>query len=781
MKKQELLDKIKDIDGALNSPATPENFKESLRKKRAEFEEALQKLESETKPSQHPKPAPKPAVESIKAKTAKNLKKPVKTKVSAIDKLKAAQKDSAKKGATSKLLSKSKSKPKPAVSGLTRLQKKVTSKKTSAPKPSALSNLSKKAKQFNSGRTKASLIADGREKAKKPGKRTSATGKVYYEYRPNRADMVINKKPYLEDGGQIADNIQDALQIPTQGQLAIENALMTPLSVVPDTILAEGGKIDAAAMKKAENIHVFGYDTKNFDICPIAVREFTHAVQSLETVNASDTEKEALKKEAEHIDKILGISRQAINESAISRQEYSDAITALMAASMNNYRSGMLVNQFLFIPHHMTIIAAAMVDYAYEKGGLLDIPVQEEMFKDGGTVGSQQKSILELVYRPLKEALKENFSLKLKDNYAISDGSVYDYQPDIYAEYEEEDGKKVIEDILIDYTRGGKSVGSILIRRSSEKAFTVKVSLEKFDAHTSFSVPVGKKYEKGGKVSANDMDNDDEGVDLFETPELIPAKVSAILEKYSEQLEEGDYRELEKAKSELEKIGYTFEYDLNGIAYDLRKIGEKGKSEVEEDEEDDEYKKGGQIKKTVETDDKIISKKIEEIEKQIGIKLKPDTHFSGIKKHKGEFYFVVVTNDRVSESKAYDALLRLASKKNIITKVEPNGVNRLAIYFDKKKYQKGGKIDFLPAWKKGKDTQIIMVNDNILALRSKQTPDSASVLSSSVIKGALHSPLTIMPFLPHYKVRLANLKDFEEMSVEPKGYIKDNQIDFIRK
>jgi hypothetical protein len=44
---------------------------------------------------------------------------------------------------------------------------------------------------------------------------------------------------------------------------------------------------------------------------------------------------------------------------------------------------------------------------------------------------------------------------------------------------------------------------------------------------------------------------------------------------------DGDYKELQKALTQLKKIGYTFEYDLDGQAYDLRPIGTKGKSEMD--------------------------------------------------------------------------------------------------------------------------------------------------------------------------------------------------------
>ena len=71
----------------------------------------------------------------------------------------------------------------------------------------------------------------------------------------------------------------------------------------------------------------------------------------------------------------------------------------------------------------------------------------------------------------------------------------------------------------------------------------------------------------------------DEGVDLFEDYENIPSQVQEILDKHEQGFEDGDYDELKRAKEHLEKIGYTFEYYLDGQAYDLRKIGEKGKSE----------------------------------------------------------------------------------------------------------------------------------------------------------------------------------------------------------
>ena len=72
------------------------------------------------------------------------------------------------------------------------------------------------------------------------------------------------------------------------------------------------------------------------------------------------------------------------------------------------------------------------------------------------------------------------------------------------------------------------------------------------------------------------------GIDLFEDYQDIPPKVQKVLDKYQEDFEDGNYKGLEKALKELEKIGYTFEYGLDGIAYDLRPIGTQGKSEFME-------------------------------------------------------------------------------------------------------------------------------------------------------------------------------------------------------
>jgi hypothetical protein len=59
--------------------------------------------------------------------------------------------------------------------------------------------------------------------------------------------------------------------------------------------------------------------------------------------------------------------------------------------------------------------------------------------------------------------------------------------------------------------------------------------------------------------------------DLFETPELIPSDVQAILESFDEE-SPNTYAELDRLVNEIELIGYTFDYFINAEPYGLRPI-----------------------------------------------------------------------------------------------------------------------------------------------------------------------------------------------------------------
>ena len=76
-------------------------------------------------------------------------------------------------------------------------------------------------------------------------------------------------------------------------------------------------------------------------------------------------------------------------------------------------------------------------------------------------------------------------------------------------------------------------------------------------------------YENGGSVDEQTY------IDLFEDYENIPAEVQMILDEYSESFEDGDYIGMSKAQNELEQIGYTFDFYVDGDAYGLRPMNVK--------------------------------------------------------------------------------------------------------------------------------------------------------------------------------------------------------------
>ena len=58
--------------------------------------------------------------------------------------------------------------------------------------------------------------------------------------------------------------------------------------------------------------------------------------------------------------------------------------------------------------------------------------------------------------------------------------------------------------------------------------------------------------------------------DLFEYPELWPVNLRAILARYFTK--ENSYENLIQLESELLRAGYSIEYGLNCVAFNLQKI-----------------------------------------------------------------------------------------------------------------------------------------------------------------------------------------------------------------
>lgn len=59
--------------------------------------------------------------------------------------------------------------------------------------------------------------------------------------------------------------------------------------------------------------------------------------------------------------------------------------------------------------------------------------------------------------------------------------------------------------------------------------------------------------------------------DLFQHPDQWPTELANVLDKYMEE-SELDYSQLANMQRECEAIGYTFEYELDAVPFNLRKI-----------------------------------------------------------------------------------------------------------------------------------------------------------------------------------------------------------------
>ena len=64
-----------------------------------------------------------------------------------------------------------------------------------------------------------------------------------------------------------------------------------------------------------------------------------------------------------------------------------------------------------------------------------------------------------------------------------------------------------------------------------------------------------------------------EEIDLFEAYETLPQDVQKCLEKWGEKLDhDQSYDNCRGFLEEVEKLGYTFDYYLDAMPYNLRKL-----------------------------------------------------------------------------------------------------------------------------------------------------------------------------------------------------------------
>jgi hypothetical protein len=166
--------------------------------------------------------------------------------------------------------------------------------------------------------------------------------------------------------------------------------------------------------------------------------------------------------------------------------------------------------------------------------------------------------------------LSKTYPYEMHSEISKIASNIQEEHPDFKINYESESYKRwVIKVYLKSYTINN------LIKLFNEFNFKKGKTKE----NLSFT----PYYASGGMMADG---GDVQGVDLFEDYDDQPQEVQAILANYD--MEDNDYETLQNLKSELESIGYTFDFGLDAEPYDLRKIGEKGKSEF--------YAKGGKVR-----------------------------------------------------------------------------------------------------------------------------------------------------------------------------------------
>lgn len=174
----------------------------------------------------------------------------------------------------------------------------------------------------------------------------------------------------------------------------------------------------------------------------------------------------------------------------------------------------------------------------------------------------EAKEIVEGIQKKKKEAAEKRANAPKKKDTTVAREKQIKTFTSVFKTKEFKADKKQAEgfakDIVAVYNKYGLKSMADQLKKDIQELIDSKYSKE--------------KMAEGGQI-------DEEYIDLFDDYEAIPAKVQKVLEKHSDAFENGSYEGLKKAKEDMEKIGYTFEYYLDGSAYDLRKIGQKGLSE----------------------------------------------------------------------------------------------------------------------------------------------------------------------------------------------------------
>jgi hypothetical protein len=156
----------------------------------------------------------------------------------------------------------------------------------------------------------------------------------------------------------------------------------------------------------------------------------------------------------------------------------------------------------------------------------------------------------------------------------------------------DEQNKEMLKNQAKEFMHHSKELNSLVDKTKQVDAWVVAKAERASTDLSDITHYLEGRMAKGGMMAKGGKMNDEEGIDLFEDYNDQPKDVQKIIDAHEQDFEDGDYKKLEKILKKLNKIGYTFEYGLDGGAYDLRPIGTKGKSEFNNDFD---FAKGGEL------------------------------------------------------------------------------------------------------------------------------------------------------------------------------------------
>lgn len=418
MSPQEIQNQINIIDKAIASPHTTPTLKEKLQAKKDELKKLLPQVKEVTKAEKKPLPAAAKKVVATKKEKIKKKTADLKDEVAVL-----------------------------------------------------LANVKSKVRNFNQGRGVSSIKKDMQYAGKKPGKRISASGQVYYENRPGHSD------------------------------------------IDPKSKLARGGRLKSALMRD---------------------RRYTSQEEWEKYYDRKG-------KERHYHHYAAGGLTPAVNWVPVSKYP----------------------GQFTKGPDdgQKPMFSQKEIDLIND-GYVIDNEFRASRNSKEKMEGYQQDKKYETILTHTDNEFGGNWRLWAKAG-SFEGGGIVDYNKTTAASLWNAWSVKQRTHFLLDHFEGEMSTKNAAeIKQIAEKDFS------DLWPQTKAAIDTHRKqghYEHGGEVEETDM---------FQNTEDLPEDVQEILNRYSE--EDNTYEVLEKMEAELNPLGYTFDFDLDAVPSNLRRIAANG-------------------------------------------------------------------------------------------------------------------------------------------------------------------------------------------------------------